>query len=167
MKFDDAFSVLIGNEGGFTRDPKDRGNWTSGKVGTGELKGTNFGISAMSYPMVDIKNLTLDQAKVIYKRDFWDRANADNLPEAVRFDLFDMAVNSGVGEACRALQRAVDTTPDGVIGSHTLASLALLDPQLVDKRFAAQRLLYLCNIATWPSYGKGWVNRVANNLMKD
>lgn len=167
MKFDKAFEALIGNEGGFTRDPKDRGNWTSGKVGTGELKGTNFGISAMTYPLVDIKGLTLDKAKLIYKRDFWDNMNADRLPEAIRFDLFDMAVNSGVGTACRALQRAVDTTPDGVIGSRTIASIALMDPQLVDKRFAAQRLLFLCDIETWPSYSKGWVRRVANNLMKD
>ncbi len=167
MKFDEAFDVLIGNEGEFTRDPRDRGNWTSGKIDNGELKGTKFGISAMTYPLVDIKNLTLDKAKAIYKRDFWNKMNADKLPKAILFDLFDMAVNSGVSTACRTLQRAVGSTPDGVIGPKTVANIALMDEQLVDKRFAAQRLLFLCDMATWPSFGKGWVRRVANNLMSD
>lgn len=167
MKFERAFEVLIGNEGGFTRDPNDRGNWTLGKVGQGELKGTKYGISAMAYPTVDIKNLSLDQARVIYKRDYWDKLNADLLPEEIRFDLFDTAVNSGVTEACRTLQRSVGVTPDGVVGTKTIAAVNLLNPQLLDKRFSAQRLLYIADLSTWPNYGRGWVRRIANNLMND
>ena len=48
---------LMVSEGGFTNDPNDRGNWTSGKIGVGELKGTKYGISAMAYPLEDIKNI--------------------------------------------------------------------------------------------------------------
>ena len=167
MNFNQAFETLIGNEGGFTLDMRDRGNWTSGDVGVGELRGTKFGISAMSYPTLNIANLTVDDAKAIYKRDFWDKINAEKLPEAIRFDMFDMAVNSGIKAACTTLQRAVGTTPDGVIGPVTIACLATMNPELVDKRLAAQRLLFIADIPTWPSYGKGWVRRVAYNLMKD
>ena len=68
--FNKVFDRVIGHEGGFQADPKDRGNWTSGVVGQGELKGTKFGLAAMTYPHLDIKNLTVDQAKAIYFEDW-------------------------------------------------------------------------------------------------
>lgn len=167
MNFDQSFTALIGNEGGYTTNPKDKGNWTGGVVGKGLLLGTKYGIAASQYPSVDIKNLSLDDAKAIYKRDYWDKCHTDELPEPVRFDMFDMAVNSGIGNAAMALQAAVGATVDGHIGVGTIAAMNTLDPQVVDKRFAAQRLLFLCSIKSWPDFGKGWVIRVANNLMKD
>ena len=36
--FDTGFNFLIGIEGGFTNDPKDRGNWTGGAIGAGKLR---------------------------------------------------------------------------------------------------------------------------------
>ena len=52
--FDKAFDIIVGVEGGFSLDPNDPGNWTGGKRGVGELKGTRWGISAKSYPHLDI-----------------------------------------------------------------------------------------------------------------
>ena len=167
MKFEDAFALLIGNEGGFTKDPKDRGNWTSGVVGKGELKGTKYGISAMAYPNLDIENLTLGQAQLIYKADYWNEVKCDQLPETIKFDMFDMAVNSGVLTAAKILQRAVGTVEDGTIGAATIIASTKLDQQLLDKRLSARRLLYISEIKTFPSYGRGWIIRVANNLLKD
>jgi lysozyme family protein len=66
----EALAQIFGHEGGFTQARTDRGNWTSGKIGVGYLKGTKFGVSAMSYPKLDIRNLTLDEAAAIYRRDF-------------------------------------------------------------------------------------------------
>ena len=60
MKFEDAFARLIGNEGEFDDSPKDRGNWTGGAIGVGELRGTKYGISAAAFPTLDIKAITLD-----------------------------------------------------------------------------------------------------------
>jgi lysozyme family protein len=167
MKFDQSFMALIGHEGGFTDDPKDRGNWTSGVIGKGELKGTKYGVSAMSYPQVDIRNLTLDNAKAIYKRDFWDKAKCDTLPDAIRFDVFDMAVNSGVKRAIETLQSALGVKADGIIGNQTMEAIKALDPQLLDKRLSGHRLLFIANVGTFPTYGRGWVRRVANNLLQD
>jgi len=50
--------------------PEDDSNCAGSKQGRGELKGTKYGIAAKSYPHLDIKNLTLDQAKAIYMQDF-------------------------------------------------------------------------------------------------
>jgi lysozyme family protein len=167
MDFNQSFEVLLGNEGDFTDDPKDRGNWTSGRVGEGVLKGTKYGISAMTYPSLDIRNLTVGKAKEIYYKDFWSKVHCEELPEAIRFDIFDVAVNSGCSTAIKLLQRAINVTDDGIIGKVTLKALSEMDAQLLDKRLSAQRLLFISALKTFPIYGKGWIVRVANNLMKD
>ena len=163
-RFDLAFERVIGHEGGFGDDPKDRGNWTSGVINQGELRGTKFGISAMSYPDLDIKNLTADQAKRIYKRDFWDRAKGDQYDPAIAYQLFDIAVNNGNGNAVRMLQRAAGVADDGQVGALTIAAVKSLTVTDMIMRLNAERLLFITKLSTWATYGKGWSNRVANNL---
>lgn len=167
MNFDKAFAALIHHEGGFTDNPKDRGNWTSGKIGVGTCKGTKFGISAMAYPSVDIRNLTLENAKLIYRKDYWDKARCEELPEVIRFDVFDMAVNSGVRNSIITLQKALGVTADGVMGDKTMNAIRLIDPITLDKRISAQRIFFICDLKTFPTFGVGWMRRVATNLMTD
>ena len=85
MNFDVAFEKLIGHEGGYVNDARDPG---------GETK---YGISKRAYPDEDIAGLTLERAKQIYRRDYWDAVQAEYLPDAVRFDLFDAAAISPPG----------------------------------------------------------------------
>lgn len=129
-------------EGGLSTDPEDHGNWTGGRKGQGELKGTNFGISAASYPHLDIRNLTMQQADEIYFRDYWQAAGADKLPWPACLIVFDTAVLHGVGTA-RKWQQEVGTNP-----------LA----------FAAKRLRVYTKLDNWHYYGAGWTNRVADLL---
>lgn len=164
VTFDQAFERVIGHEGGFQDDPRDRGNWTTGIIGQGELKGTKFGIAAHSYPHLDIRNLTLDQAKAIYKRDFWDRARGDQMDGAIAYQLFDMAVNHGNGNAIRMLQRALDVADDGIVGPMTLGALSRGTVPDVIKRLNAERLHFITKLSTFDTYGRGWVRRVADNL---
>jgi len=164
MNFDQAFERLIGHEGGYQNARSDRGNWTSGVVGQGELRGTKFGISAMSYPDLDIRNLTVDQAKAIYRRDFWDRAKADQYHGAIAYQLFDMAINHGNGNAIRMLQRAVGVADDGSVGNMTLAAIKGADLNDTLMRLNGERLDFITKLSTWPDYGKGWTRRVAGNL---
>jgi lysozyme family protein len=154
MTFDQVFEKLINHEGGYVNDPRDPG---------GE---TNFGISKRAYPDVDIKALTLEQAKAIYRRDYWDRAQCDQMPPAVAFQVFDTAVNSGIGQSIRFLQRAVSVADDGVVGPMTLRALHLLDPTVVAARFNGHRLEFMSKLSAWPSFGRGWARRVATNLME-
>lgn len=164
VTFDEAFERVIGHEGKFQDNPKDRGNWTSGIVGVGELKGTKYGISAMSYPKLDIKNLTLEKAKEIYKEDFWDRAKADQYDSAIAFQLFDYAINHGIGNAIRMLQRAVGVVDDGIVGKITLAAISNMSTTDVIMRLTAERLEFIVKLSTWDEFGKGWVRRSAANL---
>lgn len=164
MNYDEAFKRVIGHEGVLSLDPKDRGNWTTGVIGQGELKGTKYGISAMSYPHLDIKNLTLGEAKAIYYEDFWKRVKGDKLHSALSYQLFDSAINHGVGNAVRFLQRAVDTADDGQVGPYTLEAVKARGTDDVLKLFNAERIRFFVKISTFDRYGRGWMRRVADNL---
>lgn len=165
MNFPEAFKLLLGHEGGYTNDPRDPGNWTGGKVNFGELLGTKYGVAASAYPKEDIKNLTLERAQQIYKRDYWDAIHVDELPPPARFSIFDAAVNSGVAQATKWLQRAVGAKDDGIIGPQTLAAVLAVDPYRLASLFNGQRLKFMTELKNFDVYGKGWARRIAENLI--
>jgi lysozyme family protein len=155
---------LLSHEGGYTNDARDPGNWTGGRVGVGQLKGTKFGIAANTYPNLDIKNLTRDQAIAIYRRDFWAAAKCDKLAPVVAFQLLDGAVNSGIAQATRWLQRAVKVADDGMIGAMTLAAIRATDGNDIAYRFNADRIEFMTRLKNWKVHGAGWMRRIASNL---
>ena len=152
MNFDTAFERLIGHEGGYVNDVRDPG---------GETK---YGISKRAYPNVNIASLTIDSARAIYKRDYWDRAQADKYDGAIGFNLFDAAVNSGVVASAKMLQRAVGAVDDGVIGPRTVAAVKALPAAEVVARFNGERLEFMASLPVWPTFGRGWARRIADNL---
>jgi lysozyme family protein len=154
MNFDEAFELLIGHEGGYVNNPNDPG---------GETK---YGISRRQYPGEDIANMTLERAKTIAKRDFWGPAGCDVVPDAVKFDLFDTAFNSGVTTAIKLLQRAASSLEDGKLGNYTLINVQSMDPERLLARFNGHRLDLLNNLPTWPQFGRGWTQRIAENLIR-
>ena len=151
--FNLAIEGVLRNEGGYTFDTSDPG---------GETK---YGISKRAYPGEDIKGMTLDRAKAIYLRDYWGPAGCDRVPDGIRFDLFDMAVNSGISRATRTLQMCVGTTQDGVLGPKTLAAVAQMDAARLCAHFNGARLAFMAGLPTWPSFSRGWALRIADNLL--
>ena len=127
MSFDRAVAMVLRHEGGYVNDPKDPG---------GE---TRFGISKRAYPDVDILHLTEDEAKAIYKRDYWDKLRPDEIPEPLAICLFDAAVNMGRDKAVRLLQRACGVAQDGVMGGNTIAAANRLSEAVV--RFSTERAI--------------------------
>ena len=164
MTYEEMMKRILAHEGGFTRNPLDRGNWTTGKIGRGELKGTKFGISAMSYPKADIKNLTRADALAIYYADFYSCFMTAVQSSAARYQLLDYAVNSGVRRATKSLQKAVGVRPDGVLGPKTrAAALSTHDGDLV-LLVLADRLEFMSSLSVWKTFGRGWAKRIALNL---
>lgn len=164
IEFEVAFDRVMGNEGAFQCKSSDRGNWTSGVVGKGELKGTKFGISAMSYPHLDIKNLTKEQAKGIYYEDWWLKLGMGLFKPALSYQLFDAALNHGMDAAERMLQRAVKVLDDGKLGPRSCAAIDAMPLDDLLMRFLSQRLRFMTQIGTWKDYGRGWAVRIADNL---
>ena len=153
MEFDEAFKIVIGHEGGYVNDSNDPG---------GETK---FGISKRSYPHENIRELTLDQAKQIYLRDYWNRCQCAQLPAMIRVHVFDAAVNSGTVQASKWLQRAVRADPDGVIGAQTVMACRMADPAVTVARISGLRLEFMAELRNWKHHGRGWTLRIARNLI--
>jgi lysozyme family protein len=154
MNFDVAFAKLLGHEGEFSDHPDDPGGKT--RYGITEAVARRVGYRG------DMRELPLDLAKRIYKAEYWDSVRADEMPPAVRYVLFDAAVNSGVGQAARWLQNAAGVTPDGVIGPRTMAAVNALDANGLKSRMLASRLRMMTNLSNWPSFSRGWARRIAD-----
>lgn len=154
MNFDQCFERLLGHEGGYVNNPADPG---------GETK---FGISRRAYPGEDIKCLTVERAKAIYLRDYWGPAGCDAVPEELRFDLLDLAVNSGPHMAVVLLQRVVGEAQDGILGPRTLRAAQSMPVQRLRARFIGMRLAFMAELPTWSAFGRGWAKRLAANLME-
>ena len=90
---------------------------------------------------------------------YWDRVKADELPSGVDFCTFDWAVNSGSGRAAKALQRAVQATPDGAVGPMTLAAVKDADAEEIIKAIAKEREEFYRSLRTFETFGKGWLRR--------
>lgn len=156
MDFNIAFERLIGHEGGYVNHPSDPG---------GE---TNWGITLRTARAAGysggMRDLTRDQAKAIYRTEYWSRAKADQYDGAIAFQLFDAAVNHGIGQSIRFLQRAVGAADDGIVGPVTVAAVQAMSVTDVLSRFNAERLEFYTKLSTWSSFGRGWARRVVGNL---
>lgn len=148
LAWNKAFDLLMQNEGGYVNDPDDSG---------GETK---FGICKRSYPDEDIKNLTIDRAKEIYRRDFWLQAKCDRYPDALSVAVFDYAVNSGVSRAIKDMQAAMNLKADGVAGNQTIGAANRLPLRPVLEAYLDKRLNFLTGLKGWKKYGSGWGKRV-------
>lgn len=141
---------ILGHEGGYVNNPADPG---------GE---TNWGIAKRSYPNVDIRSLTRDGAIDIYYRDFWPLCNMFDGPLA--FQMLDAAINHGMGNASRFLQRAVGVADDGHIGPVTVTTVRAMDINDVIMLFLAERAEFYTKLTTFDKFGRGWIRRIAGNL---
>lgn len=166
MSFDTAFVQLVGIEGKYSDDETDPGNWTGGAVGKGELRGTMYGISAASYPTLDIKGLTIPKVKALYLTDFWDKIHGDLLPDVVAVALFKEAVNLGVQGAIKAMQRAIRVDVDGVLGQISVGMIVAHPPMLILQEFLTECAYEYTQMKLFPRDGKGWISRVIKTALE-
>jgi lysozyme family protein len=127
--FERAFAVVVGIEAGYVNNPQDPG---------GETK---FGITKRQYPTVDIKNLTLEQAQDIYRRDYWNTHDLDTLEYGKALLVFDTAINGGNHARWWSMY-----------GGYPMKDFA--------QAFLAERVLYMASLPGWVSFGRGWSRRL-------
>lgn len=146
--FEECIPIILEAEGGYVNDPADPG---------GETK---FGISKRAFPKINIADLTIQQAKAIYKEYYWDRARIERLPSHLRLVVFDACVNMGNVAAIRLLQRLAEVAEDGVVGRVTAARAT----QITFQRYLqARRDFYQGIVARRPASRKflrGWLLRI-------
>jgi lysozyme family protein len=154
MDFDTAFRTLLGHEGDYSDHADDPGGKT--RFGITEAVAKEVGYRG------DMRELPLDLAKRIYLERYWNPISADKLPLAVRYVVFDGAVNSGVGQSILWLQRALKVKADGIIGPITVGAAYTVDAHTLRNRIIAQRLRFMTELKNWPSFSKGWARRIAD-----
>ena len=138
------------SEGGYVNDPVDPG---------GETK---YGISKRSYPSVDIRNLTWEDAAAIYRRDYWDAVRGDDLPAGLDLVAFAGAVNSGVSRGAKWVQGALGVAMDGRIGPETLRAAKSANIGRTIDAACDARLAFMRGLRTWWKYKNGWTARVTS-----
>ncbi len=172
--FEIAFKHTVGLEGGFGLDPNDSGNWTGGKIGVGELKGTKYGISAATYPNENIAALTIEKAKEIYYRDFWICMDLDKIiSEQISGEMFDTGVNMGCQTSIKIAQKALQfigesIEVDGLIGPNTISAInrwICTDEEALFKAlngFQFMKYVDIVNASSTHRFARGWMKRIGD-----
>lgn len=147
MRFDECFAHVVDIEGGYSNDPQDSG---------GE---TQFGIARRFHPDAWRNGPpTLEQAKAIYRNDYWLPAGCEQLPRPYDLIVFDGAINQGVRPTIRGLQTALQVDVDGHLGPITIAACqvaGLEGAALV----LAERALRYAQTRGFDRFGRGWLKR--------
>lgn len=156
MNFDIAFDRIIGHEGGYVNHPDDPGGETMWGITARVARAAGYA-GAM-------RDLPRSSAKAIYLDYYWKRAGADQYDGAIGFQVFDAAVNHGIETAVRFLQHAADVAEDGHIGPVSIAAIKAMPVPKLLMRFNAARARFYAKLSTFSTFGRGWTNRVANNL---
>jgi len=155
MNFNESLDMLLQHEGGFVNDPRDDGGMT------------NLGVTARVYEEYTgeavteeiMRNLQSSDVAPLYRTLYWNRLRCGDLPHGVDYFCFDWGVNSGTGRSAKALQRAVDTEPDGVIGALTLMATAKRLPLDIVEDMYRERDAFYRALKNFDRFGKGWIRR--------
>lgn len=153
--FRKAVETVLRHEGGYSNDPNDPG---------GE---TNFGITKRTYPHLDIKHLTQDDAIAIYYRDWWRRYGYEMIADGdLAGKVLDFAVNMGAVRAHKILQEAVNRTSpaeltvDGLLGPLSIEALNNHPgPPLLLAELKLGAIAFYASLKNAPRYLLGWVRR--------
>ena len=155
-----ALTLVLAVEKGFVDNPADPGG------------ATNLGVTQVTYdkwrklqglPLQSVRLITVAEAGHIYKAEYWDPANCDELPSGVDYCVFDFDVNSSEPRAAKFLQHVLYLKPDGVVGSKTIDTASRADPALLCFALCFSRLRFM-EQADWDDFGKGWSPRVLSVL---
>jgi lysozyme family protein len=159
----DIIDRVVHEEGGVSNHPDDTGGLTK----FGQTIPWLTELYGRPVPPAEVRALTREQAKANYLRWAHKTRIADLAPISIRVCevVFDFAVNSGHVNVIRAMQRAVDSRPDGVIGSHTLERLAASSEADVVAEVTASRLeLFARLVRGAHPFASGWLLRVSRQL---
>jgi lysozyme family protein len=151
-----AFQAVLKHEGGFVNHPRDPGGMTN----LGVTKKVWEDFVGREVDEREMRALTPDVVKPLYKKNYWDKIKGDQLPSGVDYAAYDLAVNSGTGRAAKYLQQIAGVHADGVIGPKSMEAILACDPVETVDAICDMRLDFLQRLPTWNTFGKGWGRRV-------
>jgi len=157
QNFDYALTHVLKHEGGFVCHKDDPGGMTN----LGCTKAVWEEWVGHEVTEKTMRSLTANDVSPLYKRKYWDKVKADELPAGIDYCVFDAAINSGPGRAIKFLQGVLGVDQDGNIGPKTMAAIKAFDAKDLIQDYSKRRLSFLMDLKHWPTFGKGWAKRVS------
>jgi len=153
--FSSSLELLLKHEGGYVNHPDDPG----GRTNQGITQRVYEKFLGRDVTEEEMKDMPPDKVFAIYKTQYWNRVRGDDLPTGVDLCVFDWAVNSGVSQASKALQRVLGVLDDGIIGSRTVAAVCERDATQVVEAMSQKREDFYRSLRTFDTFGRGWLRR--------
>lgn len=164
--WDESFELVIKHEGGFTSDERDPGN----ALPDGRRGSTNLGCTQAVWEQYvghkvtldDMKRLTKEDVKPLYKKNYWDAVKGDLLCAGLDYAAFDFAINAGPLRARKMIQKSLGVTMDGIFGPMTLKAIKESNGADLIEKFSKEKEDYYRSLDDFSIYGKGWLRRIAD-----
>jgi len=162
VNFQKSVEFTLQDEGGFTNHPEDNGGPTNFGITISDLeewRGKRVSIR-------DVREMKEEEAHAIYRERYWDPLRCDDLPAGVDYFIFNAGLLSGIVTAARWLQISVDAKTDGIIGPKTLEQVGKAEVPVILAEVEALWRRRLKSLSDWPTFGRGWSNRVTNVMRR-
>lgn len=160
-----AIDATLGVEGIWSDVAADHGGPTKYGITWRTLR---TAITAGVVPEMDIKDLTISHARIIYKHFFWNPLRLDEVvSQRVANEMFDTAVNMGIGRSAQITQRAIklwyrEVEVDGIVGAQTLSKINGVPESILFKILnilQGYRYIEICERdISQMVFMKGWIN---------
>ncbi len=157
-RFERCLAITLRHEGGWADHPSDPGGATM----KGITIGTYAGWKGRKVTKAELRAISDAEVAGIYRRNYWDKVHGDELPPGLDLVAFDGAVNSGPARGARWLQAGVGVEQDGKIGPVTILAASAAHPGRAINAACDARLAFVQRLKTWPVFGRGWSNRIAD-----
>lgn len=161
--FDISIGIVLRHEGLFSNNPHDAGSAT--------MRGITFNLFrnyadtlGMVKSVESLKTLTEDQAKVIYREEFWNAMQGDLWKDQQLANIvFDGFINMG-RRSIRMIQIEAGVPADGFIGINSLQVINNANAKTLFQGYKDARIKFYNDLVekkpTQKVFLKGWLARI-------
>lgn len=158
-----ALPFTLGFEGGFSNHKDDPGGPTMKGV---TQKNYDSYRKSKGLELRTVQKITNAELNEIYDKRYYQAVRGDDLPPGLDFAVFDFAVNSGLEQAAKELQRVLGVGVDGIIGDETIEAACAAandDEKQLIADYCLRRFNFMKKLKNWKSFKTGWTRRVMGN----
>ena len=159
-----SIAEVLASEGGWSDHAKDPGGATMQGI---TLRVFRVWRNNQMLGRADLRAITEDEVRAIYRVEYWNTVHADELPPGVDHAVFDMGVNAGFRTSAMMLQRAAAMPAreqDGVIGPRSLAAVSRSAPKAIIEALAQFHENHYRSLRAFDTFGKGWLARLGRRV---
>lgn len=162
-RFKRCLRETLKHEGGYVDHRADPGGATNLGVTIGTARAAGLDVDRDGdVDKADVRAFTPEIVEPVYYDRYWRAAGCHHLPAGLDLMTFDAAVNSGPARGVKFLQTALGVSADGAFGPLTLTAVKAADPRAVIDRYAKEREAFFRSLDIFPTFGKGWLRRLAD-----